>query len=510
MKQLVEALFAPCTWLIAVITILSFILLVRLSLDAKLILALPNGSPKHWAAYHLPLLGSALPFFRRRRDMLAEGQGLVTNGNFSFFIGSKHIVNLGSLQGRRTFFESKNLSVSQGAIELLVGLVSANDDLEDSAAQDFIKSLLPLTRPAMLASKISVLTDDIHLFCRNLLLSTPSESRPNWRVMNPFESVYFLTSKLIMRVIGVSEWAEDEKLMNHIISCFYKFENNCSRARIVFPGLVTYTHLKKLFYGALLWRGITEVVQQRKAGKRRDDAVQFVLDQDKDAIRFTFSILSSGITTEGCSASWLTVFLAHSPEWQAKCRAEVHGVIAQKRGTSSQSADSILGKLSLEEWEGSFPVIMAAIRETVRLAMPGAMVRKNASGSAVSIGQTSEVIPDGAYACFLIDNVHMDPGLYPDPYGFNPERYLVRKSGLEEPEPHTYVGWGSGRHLCPGMRLAKLEISMVIAHLLAHFEFEPSDGKGCKLREPLPLVDRNEYRLKKPKGTVYIRYRPRE
>lgn len=168
------------------------------------------------------------------------------------------------------------------------------------------------------------------------------------------------------------------------------------------------------------------------------------------SFQFLFSTLSSGITTEGCSAAWLTVFLAHSPTWQAKCRAEVDGVIAKIRKSQNQSAHDILGSLSLQEWELEFPVIVAAFRETVRLAMPGAMFRKNASGSAISIGDTGEVIPDGSYASFLMDNVHMDSKLYPEPSKFDPGRYLLENGGLndQEHQPHTYVGWGSGRHLC--------------------------------------------------------------
>lgn len=165
------------------------------------------------------------------------------------------------------------------------------------------------------------------------------------------------------------------------------------------------------------------------------------------------SVLSSGITTEGCTASWLLVFLAHSPEWQARCRAEVDGVISQNRRDPSQSKYDVLEALGLPEWEAGFPVILAAFRETVRLAMPGAMFRKNISGGPVVIGGTGEVIPDGSYASFLMDNVHMDPDLYPDPFQFDPGRHLSHDDGgsgekQEEREPHTYIGWGTGRHPC--------------------------------------------------------------
>ena len=39
---------------------------------------------------------------------------LASKDSFSFFVGRKHIVNLGGVEGRRTFFESKNLSLPHG------------------------------------------------------------------------------------------------------------------------------------------------------------------------------------------------------------------------------------------------------------------------------------------------------------------------------------------------------------------------------------------------------------
>ncbi|KAK0727678.1 cytochrome P450 [Lasiosphaeria miniovina] len=473
--------------------------------------------PYAWPLVAIMLLLFVLVPLARRRGMFMEGRGYSATGNFSFFVGRKHIVSLGGLDGRKTFFESKNLSVSQGAIELLAGLVSTNDDREDYGAQDFIKSFLTLTRPEILARKLPVLTDDIHDFRQRLSLAPASPANPQWRVINPFETVYPLMFKLILRVVGVSEWLEDAKALDRALWAFCGFESNCSRTRIVFPSLVTLTHAKKLFFGAILYMAIEKVVKQRKAGKRRDDALQFLLDQDKDVVRFLFSVLMSGITTQGCTASWLTVFLAHSPAWQALCRAEVDAVVAKHRANPSQSADDVLEGLSLQTWESEFPVTIASFRETIRLAMPGAMFRKNASGTAIPIGDTGEVVPDGSYASFHLDNVHMDSALYPDPAAFNPGRYLSREVGgsyddlnLKQEEPHTYVGWGSGRHLCPGMRLAKWETTMVVSRLLANFDLEPSDRSGSKVQVPFPGPDRNGYRLDKPKVPIFIRYKARD
>lgn len=60
------------------------------------------------------------------------------------------------------------------------------------------------------------------------------------------------------------------------------------------------------------------------------------------------------------------------------------------------------------------------------------------------------------------------------------------------------------------MRLAKLEITMVMAHLLANLQIEPSDKKGYKLSGVFPSVDRNGYRMEKSRVPMYVRYKARE
>lgn len=60
-----------------------------------------------------------------------------------------------------------------------------------------------------------------------------------------------------------------------------------------------------------------------------------------------------------------------------------------------------------------------------------------------------------------------------------------------------------------GMRLAKLEINLVLVHMLANFEWELSDKHGGRKVGEMPPVDRNLLRPEKPRMPVYIRYKSR-
>ena len=144
---------------------------------------------------------------------------------------------------------------------------------------------------------------------------------------------------------------------------------------------------------------------------------------------------------------WLNVFLANSPEWQEKCWNEVDDIISTHRKSPTQLREDILATLPLGTWESDFPTLQACLHETIRIMSTGAFFRKNVSGEDIPIGDTGEVVPYGAYAAYLPDHVHMDPSLYPGVLKFDPGRFLdhAKQSGSV---PHSFVGWGSGRHPC--------------------------------------------------------------
>lgn len=144
--------------------------------------------------------------------------------------------------------------------------------------------------------------------------------------------------------------------------------------------------------------------------------------------------------------SWLPLLLSANPPWQESCRQEVHGVINKYRNGTSQAPREVLDTLSIEVWESEFPLLYNCIRETIRLVMPGTVFRKNTSGSDIPIGHTGEIIPNGSFAAYSLDDIHMNPQVYVDPYSFNPGRYFTNAD--VSTDNHSYVGWGSGRHPC--------------------------------------------------------------
>ncbi|TGJ87186.1 hypothetical protein E0Z10_g1624 [Xylaria hypoxylon] len=430
-------------------------------------------------------------FYGKRRDMIVEGTVMSRNGTFSFLVGKRHIVSLGGLDVRKTFFETKEFIVSQGFVELLTGLVSSNEAPDDYGAAFFVKCVSSLSCAEKLSQKLIWLTFDTRRFSFDLT------TKP--------------TSKLY---VGVTEIAEDDKMLLHTLHIFEKFKRSTSVAHIVFPWLITPNYIVRFVARARLYTAIMKILNKRdKTGKREEYALQCIYDEeggrDKVIKKFIFNALSSSVTMTGAAVTWLTVFLANSPEWQEKCRAEVDCTISKHRTSPKQVRDEVLDAMSLQIWESSFSTLYACLQETLRITSTGTFFRKNVSGGDISIGSTGEVIPNGSYAAYLPDHVHMDSSIYSDPLKFDPSRFLGSTS-FGEKEPHSFLGWGLGRHLCAGMRLVRLEINVIIVHLLANVEFELSHKQGHTRVGEMSSVDRNMLRPEKPRIPTYMRYKIRD
>ncbi|KAJ2967473.1 hypothetical protein NUW58_g10445 [Xylaria curta] len=93
---------------------------------------------------------------------------------------------------------------------------------------------------------------------------------------------------------------------------------------------------------------------------------------------------------------------------------------------------------------------------------------------------------------------------------WNPSRYF-EENAEDKKAPHAYMGWGSGRHPCLGMKFAKLEMALITAYWVAMFDFEFSDKDGNRIVPAGPLMmDRNLHSAKKPEKNMYLRYKLRD
>ena len=146
-----------------------------------------------------------------------------------------------------------------------------------------------------------------------------------------------------------------------------------------------------------------------------------------------------------------------------------------------------LGDIPISVWEDELPTLEACVRESHRIAGAGVALRRNLRED-IKIG--GRVVKRGDFLAYPFGEVHLNPEYYPEPYKYDPGRWL-RPDPVPN-APYPFLGWGAGRHPCTGMKVAKLEMKLALVTLLTRYEFDLVDEDG-KFPDPLPAPDRNDF-----------------
>ena len=181
----------------------------------------------------------------------------------------------------------------------------------------------------------------------------------------------------------------------------------------------------------------------------------------------------------------MLIDLAVHPEWKAKCKEEIQDLISRHLDGSSATLHEKLAAIPVSAWEDELPILEACIRESQRIVATGFTFRRNVRED-IKIG--GQVVKRGDFLMYSVAEVQLNPEYYPEPYKYDPGRWL-----RPDPVPNTvypFIGWGVGRHPCLGMKVAKLEMKLILALLLTRYEYDLVDKDG-KFPDPLPVPDRN-------------------
>ncbi|KAJ6598178.1 cytochrome P450 [Mycena vulgaris] len=155
---------------------------------------------------------------------------------------------------------------------------------------------------------------------------------------------------------------------------------------------------------------------------------------------------------------------------------------AQKK--AQQEIDSVVGHATLPSFDDdqeSMPYISALIKEVLRwepvspFALPRLLTTEDEyHGYRLPAGS---IIIANAWA------ILHDKNIYPDPYTFNPDRFLLDgklNSAVKDPES----AFGFGRRRCPGRHMALSSLWISVVSILATFNIEKAVDKEGKDIEP--------------------------
>ncbi|KAK2997759.1 hypothetical protein RJ639_024906 [Escallonia herrerae] len=189
----------------------------------------------------------------------------------------------------------------------------------------------------------------------------------------------------------------------------------------------------------------------------------------------------AGTETSSNTTEWAMTELLLNPSIMAKLRQEV--------------SDNVGAKGKIEESEIlELPYLQAVVKETMRLHLSVPFLVPHKTETSVTL--KGYAVPPNTQILVNAWAIARDAEHWENPMHFMPERFL--KSEVDFKGQHfSFLPFGSGRRMCPGIPLAQRVVSLMIASLVYHFdwklphstnELDMNDIFGITLLRATPLL----------------------
>lgn len=213
---------------------------------------------------------------------------------------------------------------------------------------------------------------------------------------------------------------------------------------------------------------IRQRIRERRTDRREYQDVLSLLSRatdeqghqlTEDAIRDELvTLMLAGHETTANALTWTWILLARSPEIRDKLDQELEQVL---QGRAPSLADLPRLVYTKMVWD-----------ESLRL-YPPAWSLHTRLGSAEDLLPSGVRLPAGAYVLISPWTIHRDPRWFPDPEGFDPERFSPQKAPSRP--AFSYLPFGGGGRRCLGESFAELEGVLVLATLASRKHLESAD-----------------------------------
>ncbi|PPR02168.1 hypothetical protein CVT24_011356 [Panaeolus cyanescens] len=457
----------------------------------------PKAQNKIHSLGGIPVI-TAWKFFSKRYDFLWEHFNRISEPMFTFKVLHHNVVAVRGDDARKVFFDSKSLDFTEG-YKILMGAAPRLSEVEIKTDTEgdvtwFNKQLAHLLNRNRLNDMLPSLMEDI---------DRRAQQWGTEGTMDPFQKIYDLVFQMTVRMTTCRELADDLDAIREMQDLYFTLEKSSTPQALLLPWFPSRSKRNKDKAVKSLFVKIYTIVETRRhATVPTSDAIDVLIAGGygtHEIVQFVLGVIFAGVLNTGINACWSIVYVGMHPEWKTKVQKEIDSLIDQNTANSSDALHKRLSSIPVSAWEDEMPVFDSIIRETIRLSLTGTALRRNLKEGTSMLGRA---IGAGDFLAYNVGDVHLNPDIYSQPNAFDPSRY---GPGREEDKKATFafLGWGAGRHPCTGMKVAKLEMKVIMAYMLAAFDYKIVDKKGSPLKT-LPVPDRNDIHQARPIGEPFF------
>lgn len=395
----------------------------------------------------LPLLGNLFGFLTDRHRMIRRGCDTL-GPVFSFRLGPRKVAALLGPDHHQVFFGETDRALSMDRpyanLAAVFGKVAFLAGREEYQEQRPV--LYTPFRPEKMRRYVDIMQREAQRWIDSLGKTGEIEIVEEMKGLTQAVAGHALMGEDFQREVGRSFWSMYDaigKSLNPAIPPHWPLPRNFRRERAK--------------------RKMTEILRplieerRRNPGDKEDFLQDFVeargqsgeLADDEVVIGLIRALMFAGHETTAGQAAWTVIELLRHPEYLDRVRADLAGLApeAPLDGTAMRNLTHLL----------------YAVKEVERLH-PSADILLRWTETEMEVGGYR--IPKDWLVMVSPAVAHRLPANWTSPLSFDPLRFAP---GREEGAGHanSLIGFGGGRHKCPGMNFANTEI-MIVAALLAN------------------------------------------
>lgn len=365
-------------------------------------------------------------------------------GNFSFWLGSRHVVGVTGEAARKVFFDHPQLEFVQGQLIRAMGVhfwPPVHDIFKPGFRSGrgntyFLRRLFELQKTEHLSRYLPRMLNDARSGLRALAAGPEG-------VTDTSDSLWRPIFTQDCRLLCADEMADNPKLFQRSSDSARTLLHTFSHYNVHFPWLLSPSYLKRRYMRYRLWRNVKTIVEKRmdRNTPSTDDPAQALVnngDPKDHVVEFFTSLLFIAPANSSIIVGKILSFLAMRIDLQDRIYAEVKSVAGAHSGKGEDGGSNLveqLGSIPLEAWESSFPTIGLCLKEAIRMWTSFSMARFNESDRPIPIPGSDEVVPGNTFVCYNSTEVNFSEKLYPNANYFDPDRFT---EGSEEFKRETY------------------------------------------------------------------------